>query len=253
MAVIDRRLCFVIHSRRKNMTLAELRREYNLTGLRRKDLAADPITQFKQWFEQASGARASGRLQKFLIKVYKTLHLVPNVEQLDLTAMTLATVDSQGIPSARTVLLKGVDARGFIFFTNYLSRKGQELAGNPNAALVLYWPELERQVCITGLTGQLPAEESDTYFRTRPYGSRLAAWASDQCSVVADRETLESTWKKFEAQYPGPEVPRPSNWGGYILAPQRVEFWQGRPNRLHDRFRYSRQKDNVWQIDRLSP
>jgi pyridoxamine 5'-phosphate oxidase len=235
------------------MTIAELRREYNLTGLRRKDLEPEPIAQFKRWFDQASGARASGRVHKFFVNAYKTLMLIPKTEQIDLTAMTLATVDKEGRPSARTVLLKGVDQRGFAFYTNYLSRKGQDLEANPNAALVFYWSELERQVCVAGVVRKLPPGESDAYFRTRPYGSRLAAWASDQSSPVPDRATLESTWKQFEAQYPGPEVPRPSNWGGYVLAPVRVEFWQGRPNRLHDRFRYTRQPDNTWQIERLSP
>jgi pyridoxamine 5'-phosphate oxidase len=235
------------------MTIAELRREYNLTGLRRKDLEPEPIAQFKRWFDQASGARASGRVHKFLVNAYKTLMLIPKTEQIDLTALTLATVDKEGRPSARTVLLKGVDQRGFTFYTNYLSRKGQDLEANPNAALVFYWSELERQVCVAGVVSKLPPEESDAYFRTRPYGSRLAAWASDQSSPVADRATLQSTWKQFEAQYPGPEVPRPSNWGGYVLAPVRVEFWQGRPNRLHDRFRYTRQPDSTWQIERLSP
>jgi pyridoxamine 5'-phosphate oxidase len=235
------------------MTMAELRREYNLTGLRRKDLAADPITQFQRWFSQASGAKASGRIHKFLVNLYKALFLIPRAEQLDLTAMTLSTVDTDGRPSARTVLLKGVDHRGFIFYTNHLSRKGQELAGNSNAALVFYWPALERQVCVAGQVSKIAPEESDAYFQSRPYGSRLAAWASDQSSVVADRATLERKWQEFETQYPGPEVPRPSNWGGYVLAPTRVEFWQGRPNRLHDRFRYTRQKDKTWQIDRLSP
>ncbi len=235
------------------MTIAELRREYNLTGLRRKDLEADPIAQFQRWFSQASGAKSSGRLHKFFVRLYKTLLLIPRAEQIDVSAMTLATVDSQGRPSARTVLLKGLDQRGFIFYTNYLSRKGQELAENPNAALVFYWPELERQVCVAGQVSQISPQESDIYFQSRPYGSRLAAWASDQNSVVADRASLERKWQEFEKQYPGSKVPRPANWGGYVLAPNRVEFWQGRPNRLHDRFRYQRQKDNTWAIDRLSP
>ena len=235
------------------MTIAELRREYNLTGLRRKDLEGDPIAQFQRWFAQASGAKVSGRVHKLFVNLYKALFLIPRVEQIDLTAMTLATVDSEGRPSARTVLLKGVDLRGFIFYTNYLSRKGQELTINPNAALVFYWPELERQVCVAGQVSKLAPQESDAYFRTRPYGSRLAAWASDQSSAVPDRAALERKWQEFETQYPGPEVPRPSNWGGYVMAPARVEFWQGRPNRLHDRFRYTRQKDDTWLIDRLSP
>jgi pyridoxamine 5'-phosphate oxidase len=235
------------------MAIADLRREYNLTGLRRRDLAEDPIDQFKRWFDQAMGARASGRIRKFFIKLYKKLLLASGAELLDLTAMTLATADKQGRPSARVVLLKGVDQRGFIFFTNYESRKGQELAENPQAALVLYWPEQERQVCIAGEISPLPPAESDAYFRTRPHGSRLAAWASKQSSTVKDRAALEERWRQLEAQYANKEIPRPPFWGGYLLSPARMEFWQGRPNRLHDRFRYSRQPDKTWLIERLSP
>ena len=235
------------------MAIADLRREYNLTGLRRRDLAADPIAQFQRWFDQAMGARASGRIRKFLIKLYKKLLLASGAEQLDLTAMTLATADKQGRPSARVVLLKGVDQRGFIFFTNYESRKGQELAENPHAALVLYWPEQEREVCIAGEISPLPPAESDAYFRSRPHGSRLAAWASKQSTAVKDRAALEERWRQLEAQYTNKEIPRPPFWGGYLLSPARMEFWQGRPNRLHDRFRYTRQPDKTWLIERLSP
>ncbi len=235
------------------MSIASLRREYNLTGLRRRDLADDPITQFKVWFEQAKGARASGRLRKRLIGVYKTLLMVAGAQPMDVNGMTLATADKQGRPSARMVLLKGVDQRGFVFFTNYQSRKGLELAENPHAALVCYWAEQERQVCIAGQVTKLPPEESDAYFRTRPRGSQLAAWASQQSEVVRDRATLEEKWNQLAAQYQGREVPRPAFWGGYLLAPTRVEFWQGRPNRLHDRFCYTKQPDNTWQIQRLFP
>ena len=230
------------------MAIADLRREYNLTGLRRRDLAADPIAQFQRWFDQAMGARASGRIRKFFIKLYKKLLLASGAEQLDLTAMTLATADKQGRPSARVVLLKGVDHRGFIFFTNYESRKGQELAENPQAALVLYWPEQEREVCIAGEISPLPPAESDAYFRSRPHGSRLAAWASKQSTAVKDRAALEERWRQLEAQYTNKQIPRPPFWGGYLLSPARMEFWQGRPNRLHDRFRYSRQPDKTWLI-----
>jgi pyridoxamine 5'-phosphate oxidase len=235
------------------MSIADLRREYNLTGLRRKDLDADPILQFKRWFEQAQGARASGRLRKFFIGLYKSLLMVSGVEQMDLTAMTLATVDKQGRPSARVVLLKGVDERGFIFYTNYQSRKGQELAGNPNAAIVFYWSEQERQVCVAGEVSKLAATESEAYFKSRPRGSRLGAWASQQSAVIADRGALEANWKQLEAQYPTEDVPRPPHWGGYLLSPVRIEFWQGRANRLHDRFSYTRQSDKTWLIQRLSP
>ena len=235
------------------MSIADLRREYALAGLRRSDLEADPIAQFKKWFEQATGARSSGRVRRFFIRLYKALFLLGNTEQLDLNAMTLATADAEGRPSARVVLLKGVDQRGFVFYTNYHSRKGRELAANPQASLVFYWPDQERQVCIAGTASQLPPPESDAYFRSRPRGSRIAAWASDQTAPVLSRAELDEKWKKYEAAYPGEEVPRPGHWGGYVLAPQRVEFWQGRPNRLHDRFRYTLQPDKSWKVERLSP
>jgi len=235
------------------MSIADVRREYSLTGLRRGALEVDPIAQFKKWFDQATGARASGRVRRFFIRRYKALLLASGAEPLDLTAMTLATVDEEGRPSARVVLLKGVDQRGFIFFTNYESRKGQELAGNPQAALVFYWPDQERQVCIAGQVSKLPPAESDAYFKTRPHGSRLAAWASKQSATIKDRATLEEQWQQMEARYAGQDIPRPPFWGGYLLSPTRVEFWQGRPNRLHDRFCYTRQPDKTWLIERLAP
>src|SRR5690242_5434371 len=169
------------------MSIADLRREYNLTGLRRADLESDAIAQFRKWFDQATGARASGRVRKFFIKVYKSLMMIRNSELLDLNSMTLATADSQGRPSARIVLLKGLDERGFIFYTNYDSRKGRELAENPQAALVFYWPEQERQVCVAGRVSKVPAAESDAYFASRPRGSQIGAWASDQSATVKDR------------------------------------------------------------------
>jgi pyridoxamine 5'-phosphate oxidase len=235
------------------MAIADLRREYSLTGMRWKDLEADPIVQFRKWFDQASGARASGRVRKFFIRLYKRLLLASGAESLDLTAMMLATVDRQGRPSARVVLLKGVDQRGFVFFTNYESRKGQELAGNPQAALVFYWPDQERQVSIAGEVNKLTPAESDAYFRTRPHGSRLAAWASKQSSTVKDRAALEEKWKQMDTRYADQDIPRPPFWGGYLLSPGRIEFWQGRPNRLHDRFRYTQQPNKTWLIERLSP
>ena len=235
------------------MAIADLRREYSLTGMRWRDLEADPIVQFRKWFDQASGARASGRVRKFFIRLYKRLLLASGAEALDLTAMTLATVDQLGRPSARVVLLKGVDQRGFVFFTNYESRKGHELTENPQAALVFYWPDQERQVRIAGEASKLPTAESDAYFRTRPRGSRLAAWASEQSATVKDRAALEEKWQQMEAQYAGQEIPRPPFWGGYLLSPARIEFWQGRPNRLHDRFRYTLQPDKTWLTERLSP
>jgi pyridoxamine 5'-phosphate oxidase len=166
--------------------------------------------------------------------------------------MTLCTVDAQGRPSSRTVLLKGADARGFIFFTNYDSRKGTELAANPNAALTFFWPELERQVCVAGTVTKLPLAESEAYFHSRPRGSQLSAWASNQSSVVPDRAALEKQWREVEAKFPS-AIPLPPNWGGYLLAPTRIEFWQGRPSRLHDRFSYTKQADGSWKTERLSP
>jgi len=235
------------------MSIADIRREYSLAGLRRSELDPEPTAQFKRWFEQTTGARASGRVRGFFIKLYKRLLLVAGAEPMEINAMFLATADRQGRPSGRVVLLKGFDERGFVFYTNYESRKGLELADNPCATLVFYWAEQERQVCVTGKAAKLSPEESDDYFKSRPRGSRLAAWASRQSRPVPDRAALEENWKQLDARYAGKEIPRPPNWGGYLLVPGSFEFWQGRPNRLHDRFRYSRQADNSWLIERLSP
>jgi pyridoxamine 5'-phosphate oxidase len=214
------------------MKIADIRREYTSGGLRRADLDANPIAQFQKWFGQAA----------------KVLTL----KEIDVNAATLATADKNGRPSARTILLKGVDERGFIFFTNYESRKGRELAENPNASLVFFWQQLERQICVAGLVEKVSREESEKYFKSRPRGSQLAAWASNQSNVVKDRETLEVKWSEMEKKFPN-EIPLPPNWGGYVLKPERIEFWQGRPSRLHDRFNYSRQTDGSWKIERLSP
>ncbi|HEY5910256.1 MAG TPA: pyridoxamine 5'-phosphate oxidase [Verrucomicrobiae bacterium] len=235
------------------MSFSELRREYSLTGLRRADLEPDPLTQFRKWFDQATGARAGGRVRRLFVRWYKRLFLAAGAVQVDLNAMTLATVDPQGRPSTRVVLLKALDERGFVFYTNYSSRKGMELAGNPHAALTIYWADQERQVCVAGTADRVSGAESDAYFKSRPQRSRIAAWASDQSQVIADRAELEGKWRQYDAKYPGENVPRPPYWGGYVLVPERVEFWQGRPNRLHDRFRYTRQPNNSWLIERLSP
>lgn len=235
------------------MAIADIRRDYNLAGLRRSDLNPDPIVQFRSWFDQALGARTSGRVRGLLIGIYKSLLGLGSAERIDVNAATLSTADKEGRPSARIVLLKGVDERGFVFFTNYDSRKGREITENPNAAMVFYWPDQERQVCIAGQAHKIPRAESEQYFSSRPRGSRLAAWASHQSEAIENRTVLEGRWKELQAKYPGEEIPTPPNWGGFVLVPTRIEFWQGRPSRLHDRFRYVKQPDGSWLIERLSP
>ena len=212
------------------MTFADHRREYTKAGLRRADLLADPIAQFEKWFHEAMQAQVNE----------------PN-------AVTLATADKAGRPSSRTVLLKGVDARGFAFFTNYESRKGRELTENPHAAITAYWREVERQVCICGAVTKVSREESEKYFKSRPHGSQLAAWVSQQGEVISGREFLEKSLMEIKTKYPGEEIPLPPYWGGYIIAPVSIEFWQGRPSRLHDRFHYAKQSNGSWLIERLSP
>lgn len=233
-------------------SLADLRKEYSLGALNEADLDADPLRQFNKWFSQAAEARGGGRLRAFGIGLYKAFQALLGAKPVDPNAMALATADKDGRPSVRMVLLKGVDARGFIFFTNHESRKGRELAGNPHAALVLHWAELERQVCVTGRVTKLAREEAEAYFQSRPRGSRLAAWVSQQSAVVPDRAFLEQRMREMEAKFPA-EVPMPDYWGGYALAPERIEFWQGRLNRLHDRLCYTRQADGAWKIERLAP
>ena len=211
------------------MSIADLRKSYNLAGLRRADLEANPIRQFQKWLQQAIEAQL-----------------------LEPTAMTLATTDKNGRPSSRMVLLKGLDERGFVFYTSYESRKARELEENPNAAIVFYWAELERQARVTGAASRIPRAESEAYFKTRPRGHQLGAWVSAQSEVIARRAVLEDRLKQFEQKYPN-AVPLPPFWGGYVLAPVEIEFWQGRPNRLHDRFRYTKRADGNWLIERLAP
>jgi pyridoxamine 5'-phosphate oxidase len=231
------------------MAIADIRRDYSTGELRRADLDANPMAQFNSWFATAS---AGGRWRKIGIALFKLWHAVLGHSPADMNAMVLATVDKAGRPSARNVLLKGVNARGFIFFTNHDSRKGLELAENPNAALTFYWPDLERQVCVAGTVEKIPRGESENYFKSRPRGSRLATWASNQRDVVADRAALDAKWNEMAEKFAG-DVPLPPNWGGYVLKPERIEFWQGRPSRLHDRFCYTRQPDDSWKLERLSP
>jgi pyridoxamine 5'-phosphate oxidase len=233
------------------MNLGDFREDYRRGALDRAGLEANPLTQFESWFRDATGEQSQSRWRKIGIALYKLWSAILNHRPADINAMTLATVDASGKPSTRTVLLKSVDERGFIFFTNYDSRKGRELAENPNAALTFFWSDLERQVCVAGTVKKLPVAESETYFKSRPRGSRLAAWASNQSDVIPDRAALEAKWRELEKKFPG-DIPLPPNWGGFILKPERMEFWQGRPCRLHDRFSYKRQTDNSWKLERLA-
>ena len=210
-------------------TLAELRREYASRALNERDADADAIDQFTIWFNEALAAQL-----------------------LDTNAMTLATATPAGEPAARTVLLKGFDRDGFVFFTNYDSAKGAELGANPRACLHFFWAELERQVRINGAVTKTSAAESESYFQSRPFESRIGAWASPQSRPVADRAQLERGYARALEQYPT-DVPRPAHWGGYRVTPDRIEFWQGRPSRLHDRLLYTRQADGSWSRSRLAP
>jgi pyridoxamine 5'-phosphate oxidase len=210
-------------------TVADLRKEYTRAGLSESDVDPDPVEQFRRWFDEALEA---------------DLH-EPN-------AMTVATATPDGRPSARVVLLKGFDERGFVFYTNYEGRKGRELEKNPRAALLFYWGELERQVRIEGTVSRTSEGESDAYYASRPRGSRLGAWASEQSRAVEGREVLEGRVRDLDAEYEGREVPRPAFWGGYRVEPEAVEFWQGRESRLHDRISY-RRGDGGWEIERLQP
>lgn len=195
-----------------------------------KSLDPNPFKQFKIWYQDAIEAKIA-----------------------EPHAMTLATASKEGIPSARMVLLKGVDEGGFVFYTNYESQKGQELAKNPHAALVLYWKELDRQVRITGEVSKVSRQNSQAYFQSRPIGSQLGAWTSNQSQVIANRDVLERELAKVTAQYQDKEIPLPPYWGGYRVSPKTIEFWQSGPYRLHNRFRYTRQDDDNWQIERLAP
>lgn len=211
------------------MSIADLRREYASRALGEAHADADPIRQFTAWFDEAASAQI-----------------------LDVNAMTLATTAADGDPDARIVLLKGFDDDGFVFFTNYLSVKGRDLAARPRACLLFFWVELERQVRITGSVTKVSRSESEEYFHSRPFESQVGAWASPQSTPVADRTVLETRYAELSAQYAGQTVPLPEFWGGYRVAPEKVEFWQGRPSRLHDRLLYTR-GPNGWSRSRLAP
>jgi pyridoxamine 5'-phosphate oxidase len=211
------------------MAIADMRKDYGLAGLLEKDLAKDPFRQFDRWFQEALAAKL----------------MEPN-------ACVLATAGRDARPTARVMLLKGVDGRGFTFFTNHDSRKGRALDANPQAALVFPWFPMERQVLVEGPVTRVSREEAAAYFHSRPRGSQLGAWASPQSTAVASRDVLEESFKAIEKKYAGQEVPLPPHWGGYRLAPETVEFWQGRASRLHDRLRYRRENDG-WVVERLAP
>lgn len=211
---------------------ASMRQQYRAEGLAESDLAATPVEQFARWFKQAA----------------TEAHLFePN-------AMVVSTADAEGRPSARTVLLKQFDEEGFVFYTNYGSRKGRDLARNPYVSLLFPWHPMARQVIVTGRARRTGRDETAAYFRTRPHGSQLGAWASAQSSVIESREQVDAAYAELAARYPeGEQVPVPPHWGGFRVVPERVEFWQGRENRLHDRLRYTAEPDGSWRVERLSP
>jgi len=214
----------------RQLNIAALRHDYVAHGLLRSDLDPDPIKQFEKWFGEAAAA-----------------------EIRDVNAMSLATATPEGTPFARIVLLKAISERGFVFFTNYRSDKGQQLERNPQAALILFWIQLERQIRINGAVEKTSREESEEYFHSRPLGSQLGAWASSQSEAIANREALEAQLTEVTKRFEGGVIPLPPHWGGYRVVPELIEFWQGRTNRLHDRFRYTRRGGGAWLIERLSP
>lgn len=213
-----------------NKAIADLRKEYSSETLLENDVEATPIQQFQKWWGQAIGS-----------------------EIIEPNAMTLATASTDGLPSARIVLLKGFDEKGFVFYTNYESFKAVQLRENPKACLVFHWKELERQVRIMGVVEKVSAAESSEYYQSRPIGSRIGAWASPQSKVIPAREWLEQEFEKRKAEFVNGEVARPPHWGGYVVKPVIIEFWQGRFSRLHDRIQYTLEEGGAWKIERLAP
>jgi pyridoxamine 5'-phosphate oxidase len=213
-----------------NASIADLRKEYSSQNLLETDIDANPISQFEKWWIQAVNSQI----------------VEPN-------AMTLATASSDGMPAARIMLLKGFDQKGFVFFTNYKSYKAMHLEENPKACLVFFWKELERQVRITGLVKKISDTESDDYFLSRPRGSQIGAWASSQSQVIGSRDWLDERYRQLAEEFKEKELKRPQYWGGYLVTPVIIEFWQGRPSRLHDRIQYTLEEDGNWKIERLSP
>ncbi|WP_298609902.1 pyridoxamine 5'-phosphate oxidase [uncultured Thiothrix sp.] len=213
------------------MDIGALRREYTQAGLSKANLAANPFSQFETWFQQANQANIA-----------------------EVNAMQIATSTAQGKPTLRTVLLKAFDEQGFVFYTNYHSQKAQQITENPQVAALFFWKELERQVEITGRVEKVSTLESLKYFTSRPRGSQLGAWVSAQSSIISSRKLLEAKLEEMKQKFSNGEIPLPDFWGGFRIIPEAVEFWQGRPNRLHDRFEYRRNTEqNSWQIERLSP
>jgi pyridoxamine 5'-phosphate oxidase len=210
--------------------IADIRKDYQKKSLLETDVADDPFVQFGNWWKEAEKSELD-----------------------EVNAMTLATASKNGVPSARIVLLKSVTEKGFVFFTNYNSAKGRELEENPNACLVFFWKELERQIRISGKVEKITAAESDAYFNSRPEGSRIGAWASPQSSIIASREIIENNITEYRQQFADGNITRPPHWGGYVVIPTVIEFWQGRHNRLHDRIQYTKLNEKGWKRERLAP